>query len=292
MRSVHTLAVAILAAGLALATACGTSTDPGASTSLDSPAPASTEAESPEAESLRPATQAPSGQPPTTAPGAMTSEPTANRGSGDPAAGQLVVTATTTSEAPVPGVKFTVSAMDACYSEGPGADLNPRFAARGTTGPDGSSTIEGLAPGCYSVALTEAPTAHLPVPSGLFGGEITGDNDTLTVPFEFYDGPARLPEDVVDTSLRVLDVESNEPMDGLAIRLQRCETSGMDYITPPSNDAGMINLELASTCYDAVGVAGTTAPCAPTAGTRFTPEGESYENVILIRQDDQRPGTC
>ena len=296
MRSVHPLAIAILAPGLALATACGTSTGPSAGTaSLETSAPTPEEspaAGSPEAEPLRPSDQEPGAQPPTSAPAPAPSEPTAPSSPTDPASGQLVVTATTTSGAPVPGARFTVSAMDACYSDGPGADLNPRFAARGGTGSDGVMTIEGLAPGCYSVTLTAAPTAHLPVPSGLFGGEIEGDNDTLAVPVEFYDGPARLPENVVDTTLRVLDDERNEPIDGLAIRLQRCGSSGIDYITPPSDDSGMIALELARTCYDAVGVAGTTAPCAPTADTRFTPEGNSYENVILIRQDDQRPGTC
>ncbi|WP_149359190.1 prealbumin-like fold domain-containing protein [Lolliginicoccus suaedae] len=295
MRSVHPFAIAILAPGLALATACGTTTEPIAGTSLETPAPTpdeSSAAGSPEAEPLRPGAQEPGEQAPTTAPATAPSEPTASPSTSDPASGQLVVAATTTSGAPVPGAKFTVSAMDACYSDGPGADLNPRFAARGGTGSDGVMTIEGLAPGCYSVTLTEAPTAHLPVPSGLFGGEIAGDNDTLTVPIEFYDGPARLPENVVDTTLRVTDLETNDPIDGLGIRLQRCDTSGIDLITPPSDDSGIIELELANTCYDAVGVAGTTAPCAPAGITRFTPEGNSFEYGILINQDYPGPGTC
>ncbi|MBD8507685.1 hypothetical protein HT102_14450 [Hoyosella sp. G463] len=138
----------------------------------------------------------------------------------------------------MPGASFTVSAMDACYSDGPGADLNPRFAARGGTGPDGVMTIEGLAPGCYGIKLTQAPTTHLPVPSGLYGGEITEDTDTLTVSIGFYDGPARLSASVVDTTLRVTDLDPNEPIDGLGLRLHRCDTSSIGYITPASNESG------------------------------------------------------
>ncbi|WP_149361510.1 hypothetical protein [Lolliginicoccus suaedae] len=243
----------------------------------------------------------------TTAPettSAATSEPATNEpatsggtnvSAGQNGEGSIVIVSETLAGTKIPDVSYAVDRVEPCpEQDGPEGDEQPQgqrlLDVRSNNA--GTATVTDLDPGCFSIRFTSVPASYYPLEEGPFPGSIENDGETGLLRLDFAQGPARSGEAAVNGTLRLTDSESGDPIGGLGLVLSRCG-SQIPLATDTAGEDGAIQLTLATTCYQVIGLPGGTAPCSVDGPIEFTPDvGRPFSVDVPITRSADRPGTC
>ncbi|MBD8505738.1 hypothetical protein HT102_04470 [Hoyosella sp. G463] len=204
--------------------------------------------------------------------------------------GSIVIVSETLAGTAIPDVTYAVDRVEPCPEDDARPDGRELLTVR--TNNAGTATATDLDPGCFSVRFDRVPASYYPLEEGPFPGIIEEDGETGLLRVQFAQGPARSGEAAVSGALRIVDSGSGEPIGGLGLILARCG-SQIPLATSTAAEDGTIQLSLATTCYEVVGLPGSTAPCSVEGPIEFTPDvGRAFSVEVPIERSDDPPGTC
>ncbi|WP_278313435.1 hypothetical protein [Lolliginicoccus levis] len=204
--------------------------------------------------------------------------------------GSIVIVSETLAGTKIPDVSYAVDRVEPC----PEGDEQPEGRELLTVRSNnaGTATVTDLDPGCFSVRFASVPASYYPLEEGPFPGSIENEGETGLLRLDFAQGPARSGEASVNGTLRLTDSASDEPIGGLGLVLARCG-SQIPLATGTAAEDGTLQLTLATTCYQVVGLQGSTAPCSVDGPIEFTPDvGRPFSVDVPITRSEDRPGTC